>query len=115
MVDIHFYFDVVSPYAFLAFQCVKLNEAIWGDSAQVVLHPVFLGGVMKLSGNRPPGLVPPKARYMMQDLALGAAVLGQSAMCFPAAFPPNTLWAMRVLQYLHLGGRGALWGPNDAR
>ena len=39
----------------------------------LVLRPFFLGGVMKMSGNRPPMTVPAKGVYMNKDLDRNAA------------------------------------------
>ncbi len=41
MKEIHFYFDVISPYAWLAFQA--LPKALEGISHRVHYHPVVFG------------------------------------------------------------------------
>ena len=50
-----FYFDVVSPYAYLAFE--RLPQALEGLSHTVDYRPVLFAGflamhIMRLSGNR---------------------------------------------------------------
>jgi glutathione S-transferase kappa 1 len=61
--EIDFYFDCISPFTLLGWVQMFRYEKIW--NVNVNLKPFFLGGVMKNSGNKPPGLVPNKAKYMM--------------------------------------------------
>ncbi|XP_019856690.1 PREDICTED: glutathione S-transferase kappa 1-like [Amphimedon queenslandica] len=60
------YYDVVSPYTWVAFEVLCRYRSRWNMSLE--LKPFFLGGIMQLSGNRPPGMVPNKAAYMVTDL-----------------------------------------------
>ena len=60
------YYDIVSPYSYVAFQILLRYEKIWNIDLQVI--PVFLGGIMKASHNKPPALVPLKGRYLYKDL-----------------------------------------------
>ena len=49
-----YYFDVVSPYNAFAFATLMRYRARWGLEIDAV--PIFLGGVMQATGNRPPAL-----------------------------------------------------------
>uniref|UniRef100_S4RZZ3 Glutathione S-transferase kappa n=2 Tax=Petromyzon marinus TaxID=7757 RepID=S4RZZ3_PETMA len=63
---VEIFYDVVSPYSWLGFEILCRYRSVW--NIDVRLRPAFLGGVMAASGNKPPGLVPNKARYMAKDL-----------------------------------------------
>ena len=63
MSTVELYFDVVSPYSFLAFAELQRLQEPWRFSLS--LHPVFQGAVMASTGNTPPALVPAKRRYML--------------------------------------------------
>lgn len=65
-ITVDFFYDVVSPYSYLAFETLLRYRTPW--NLDVRLKPFFLGGVMKETNNRPPGLVPNKAAYMATDL-----------------------------------------------
>eukprot|EP00808_Paulinella_micropora_P019590 g59954.t1 len=50
-----FYYDCISPFAFLAFQVLRRYEKLWAArGVQVRLMPVLLGGIMAGSKNVPP-------------------------------------------------------------
>lgn len=89
---VEFFFDVVSPYSYVAAVQVArsplLKDAEW--------RPFLLGGVMKASGNQPPMTVAAKAQYMVHDLSRLFAYYGMRFQ-FPAVFPANSLTAMRAL------------------
>ncbi|KHJ85682.1 hypothetical protein OESDEN_14587, partial [Oesophagostomum dentatum] len=65
-VQIDLYYDVISPYAWIAFESLLRYEKVW--SIKVNLKPFSLRGIMQSSGNRPPGLVPAKGLYMLKDI-----------------------------------------------
>ena len=88
---VEIFYDVVSPYSWLAFEVISIvfiisifRCAVNSSYYQVlcryrphwnmnlVLRPCFLGGIMKESGNRPPMMVPLKALYMNKDLIRNA-------------------------------------------
>lgn len=61
---IDFYYDIVSPYTYIGFEVLCRHRAVW--NLAINFRPFFLGGVMKGANNRPPGVVPHKADYMMK-------------------------------------------------
>ena len=64
---LEFFFDYMSPTSFLGWAVVP--GVIERTGAELKIKPMFLGGVMKATGNQPPGLVPAKGKYMQQDMA----------------------------------------------
>ncbi|XP_065916501.1 glutathione S-transferase kappa 1-like [Dysidea avara] len=64
--QIKLFYDVLSPYSWIAFEVLHRYRQKWNLHLQ--LCPFFLSGIMQLSENRPPGVVPLKARYMGKDI-----------------------------------------------
>ena len=64
---LEFFFDYISPTAYIAQAVVP--SVIERTGATLKLRPMFLGGVMQATGNRPPGTVPAKGKYLGADLA----------------------------------------------
>jgi len=94
MSTIEFFYDVVSPYSYLASTRI---EAIAADcGAQVQFRPFLLGGLMKAVGNTPPAYLAPRGAYMLKDLQRWGRYYGVPVR-IPASFPPNSLLAQRVL------------------
>jgi len=89
---VEFFFDVVSPYSYVA--AVQVSRSPLLKAAE--WRPFLLGGVMKASGNQPPMTVPAKAQYMARDLSRLFAYYGMRFR-FPSVFPANSLTAMRAL------------------
>ena len=67
---VEFYFDVMSPYTYFAFQVLKRYASLW--KLEVRLIPFNLGGIMKGSGNTPPAMVANKAVFLSNDLTRNA-------------------------------------------
>lgn len=88
-----FFFDFVSPTAYLAWHAAP--AVIERSGAEMALRPMFLGGVMQASGNKPPGTVPAKARYLGIDLQRCARHLDVPFHMNPA-FPFNSRPALRA-------------------
>lgn len=89
---VEFFFDVVSPYSYIAAIQVARSAAL----ADAEWRPFFLGGVFKATGNVPPLSVPAKGRYMAKDLQRLFAYY-DTRFSFPSVFPTNSLTAMRAL------------------
>ena len=98
---VEFFFDVVSPWSYLAFEVITRYHRAAPASFDLQLKPFFLGGVMKASGNSPPITVPLKGAHMMLDLARSAPYCGV-AIRQPSTFPANTISFQRVLTSLTL-------------
>lgn len=84
---VEFFFDYVSPTSYIAhFLLPGLAER---TGARVVYRPMFLGGVMRATGNQPPVAVPAKGAYMVRDMARCARRVGVPLHHNPH-FPMNT-------------------------
>ena len=62
------FYDVISPYTHLALHTWSryTTKNLW--KTNLVLRPMFLGGVMKATGNKPPAVLKQKGAFMAQDL-----------------------------------------------
>jgi 2-hydroxychromene-2-carboxylate isomerase len=100
-----FWFDVGSPYSYVAWKALPALEARTG--AKAALRPMLLGGVFKATGNRSPVEVPAKGRWTDVDLARWAHRVGAPFERNPW-FPVNTLALMRGAAGLRLRDPDAL-------
>lgn len=70
------YVDIVSFYSYVGFADLRRNlDKLAAHGVEVEFHPVFLGGINNLSGNKPPWLLPAKAAYLSNDAYRAAARL----------------------------------------
>jgi 2-hydroxychromene-2-carboxylate isomerase len=58
--QVEFFYDFTSPTAYLAW--ARLPAIAQRTGAKIIYRPMFLGGVMQTTGNRPPGTLPQKAQ-----------------------------------------------------
>eukprot|EP01112_Ceratiomyxa_fruticulosa_P011297 TRINITY_DN3055_c0_g1_i1.p1 TRINITY_DN3055_c0_g1~~TRINITY_DN3055_c0_g1_i1.p1 ORF type:complete len:224 (+),score=47.47 TRINITY_DN3055_c0_g1_i1:166-837(+) len=92
--SVQFYYDLLSPYSFFAFEVLKRYEQRW--SLDIDMVPVLLGGIFQSTGNKSPITVPTKAVYVPIDL-------GRLSRCsdvplkLPSTFPNNSLTVMRMM------------------
>ena len=93
---VEFYYDLVSPYSYLARR--RLEEICRRNGAELVLKPILLGAVHKMNGNWAPIDTPAKARYQARDLRRWAERYGLP-MRFPDPFPFRTLKTMRAAMF----------------
>lgn len=105
---IELFYDVVSPYSWLAFEVMCRYRNMW--NIDLKLRPAFLGGIMQGSGNKPPAVIPNKFAYMAKDLArLGQyfdVPLRYPSDPFEVMFNKGSLPAMRFLTAVHEGEKG---------
>lgn len=94
MKQLDFFFDLSSPYSYLAStQMQALGER---TGAAIAWRPMVLGAVFKAVGNEMPARVPAKARWMAQDLQRWADHYGVPWR-MSSYFPANTIKAMRLI------------------
>ncbi|XP_070280169.1 glutathione S-transferase kappa 1 [Myotis yumanensis] len=101
---VELFYDVLSPYSWLGFEILCRYKNIWNVHLQ--LRPTFIAGVMKNSGNKPPALLPLKAKYLTNDIKL----LGQHIQVpiqlpkdfFSVILEKGSLSAMRFLTAVNL-------------
>ena len=86
--QVEFFYDFTSPTAYLAW--TRLPAIAQRTGATIVYRPMFLGGVMQTTGNRPPGTVAAKAKWMAADLQ-------RWAKRFNTPYQPNPHFPMMTL------------------
>lgn len=102
MKSVEFYFDLGSPYSYLAYY--RLLQMAEQQEIQIVYKPILLGGVFKATGNRSPIEIPVKGVYSILDMQRWSEYY-HIPMHMNPHFPMNTLTLMRILtgvQLLHL-------------
>jgi 2-hydroxychromene-2-carboxylate isomerase len=117
---LEFIFDFGSPNAYLAYRA--LPPVLARTGAELVITPCLLGGLFKLTDNRPPLVafagVKGKVEYEKLEIKRFIAKHGLTKFRMNPHFPVNTLMLMRGLvaarlrgeeaAYLEMGLRG-LW------
>ena len=93
MKHITFYFDVISPYAYLAFE--RLPEVLQGISYEVTYKPVLFAGMLKHHGQLGPAEIPSKREWTYRQVQWLADELGIELQ-LPASHPFNPLALMRL-------------------
>ena len=93
MNQITFYFDVISPYAYLAFE--HMPQALQGISYQVKYQPVLFAGLLRHHGQLGPAEIPPKREWTYRQVQWLAHQLG-IVMQTPATHPFNPLALLRL-------------------
>lgn len=94
MHEIDFYFDPISPYAWLAF--AQLPEALEGVSYTVRYRPILFAGLLQHWGQKGPAEIEPKRAWTFRQVHWLAAKHG-IAIDTPAAHPFNPLGLSRLL------------------
>ncbi len=84
------FYDYVSPYSYLADSQVSKVAG-----SNLVYRPMFLGAVMQATGNKPPGSIDVKGKYLRKDIARWALRYGVRYKRNPK-FPQSTLKALRL-------------------
>src|SRR5262245_48119490 len=102
---IDFFYDIGSPYSYLAATQVDAVGARHG--VPVRWRPFLLGAVFKATGNVMPASIAAKARWMLDDLQRWAAHYGVPFR-MSSHFPLNTLRTQRVLTAAGLADTASL-------
>jgi len=105
MKDITFWFDPISPYAWLAFD--RLPQALEGISHSVTYRPVLFAGLLKAWGQKGPAEIEPKRAWTYRQVAWQAHTQG-TPLQLPQPHPFNPL----ALQRLALASAPAGGTPN---
>lgn len=101
MKQVEFYYDLVSPYSYLAYG--KLRGICSGHGAEIVLRPMLLGAVHNTVGIQAPVDNRVKGRYSAKDIRRWADYYGLP-MKFPDPFPFRTIKTMRAAMFLKTRG-----------
>jgi 2-hydroxychromene-2-carboxylate isomerase len=91
---LRFYFDIVSPYAYLAFE--QLPRALAGLSCSVQYQPVLFAGLLAHWGTKGPAELAPKRDWTYRQVLWLARRHG-IRLELPAAHPFNPLPQLRML------------------
>jgi 2-hydroxychromene-2-carboxylate isomerase len=93
MKTITFWFDPISPFAYLAFE--QLPQALVGCSYAVEYRPVLFAALLNHWGHKGPAEIEPKRAWTFRHIAW-LAHRGGIAMQMPAAHPFNPLPLLRL-------------------
>jgi 2-hydroxychromene-2-carboxylate isomerase len=125
MTSIDFWFDPVSPYAYLAFE--RLPQALEGLSYEVRYRPILFAGLLKAWGQKGPAEIEPKRAWTFRQVHWLAhrhgieiatppqhpfnplALLRLLHACAPRGGTPNRRACEAVLHHVWRGGLD----PND--
>jgi 2-hydroxychromene-2-carboxylate isomerase len=102
MTPITFWFDVVSPYAWLAFD--RLPQALEGCSYVVEYRPVLFAGLLKRWGQKGPAEIGPKRAWTYRQVAWLAHQQG-CTLQLPRPHPFNPLALQRLAVAASADGR----------
>lgn len=105
MAQVEFFFDVISPYSYLAYY--ELQKIAARQQAEIIWRPVLLGALFKATGNSSPIEIPAKRRHALSDLKRWAAHY-QTPFQMNKAFPFNSLHLMRGAVGMQMKGNGEL-------
>ena len=123
MKHLQFWFDPISPYAYLAFE--HLPQALEGLSYSVDYQPVLFAGLLKQWGQKGPAEIEPKRAWTFRQVAWLAhrhgipmatpvqhpfnplALLRLLLACAPAGGTPNRRACEAVLRHVWIGGADA--------
>ena len=97
MERVEFYYDLVSPYSYLARG--EVARICQERGAELSLKPMLLGAVHNAVGLQAPIEIRPKARYQTRDIRRWAEHYGLP-LDFPNPFPFRTLKTMRAAMFL---------------
>ncbi len=95
MKSITFWFDPISPYAYLAFE--HLPQALAGCSYSVAYRPVLFAGLLQHHQHKGPAEIEPKRAWTFRQVHWQAAQLGVP-MATPAMHPFNPIPLLRLVQ-----------------
>src|SRR5580658_2214874 len=93
MNTITFFFDFISPYAYLAW--TQIHALAERHGREVVPRPVLFAALLDANGQKGPAEIPRKRAYTFKDAVRSARRLGVP-IAAPASHPFNPLLALRV-------------------
>ena len=90
--SIDFYFDIISPYSYLAHQKIKVIKK--NKKISFNYKPILVGGLHNLQGITAPAFIKPKLKHMISDCNL-IAIKDNFDFTWNSKFPINSLSIMR--------------------
>ena len=98
--EIDFYFDFISPYAYLAYKKIQSLP----KDIKINYKPILLGGLHNLEGITAPAFIKPKLKHMISDCDL-IAKKDKSNFIWNSKFPINSLNIMRGYLFINVENR----------
>ena len=92
MPSVEFFFDYLSPYAYLAWS--RIRGVCERRGAELIVSPVLLAGLLQHWGQLGPAEIPPKMLFAFKDCARSAILHGLPFRA-PRFHPFNPLTALR--------------------
>ncbi len=93
MPTIEFWFDYISPFAYLAWQ--RVHAAAERNGHEVIYRPVLFAGLLNHWGQLGPAEIPPKRLHAFKQVSRRAHALGVP-LAPPPSHPFNPLLALRL-------------------
>ena len=98
--EVEFYFDFISPYAYLAYKKIQSLP----KDINIKYKPVLLGALHNLEGITAPAFIKPKLKHMISDCDL-IANKNKSNFIWNSKFPINSLSVMRGYLFINAENR----------
>ena len=98
--EVEFYFDFISPYAYLAYKKIQSLP----KDIKIKYKPVLLGALHNLEGITAPAFIKPKLKHMISDCDL-IANKNKSNFIWNSKFPINSLSIMRGYLFINAENR----------
>jgi len=98
--EVEFYFDFISPYAYLAYKKIQSLP----KDIKIKYKPVLLGALHNLEGITAPAFIKPKLKHMISDCDL-IANKNKSNFIWNSKFPINSLSVMRGYLFINAKNR----------
>lgn len=92
----HWYFDVISPFAYLQWHQLRRLKAQGQLPIDLKLRPILFAGLLKAHGQLGPAEIPSKRRYTYRHVLWLAQQQG-TCLRFPPAHPFNPLPLLRLI------------------
>jgi len=94
--EVEFYFDFISPYAYLAYKKIQSLP----KDIKIKYKPVLLGALHNLEGITAPAFIKPKLKHMISDCDL-IANKNKSNFIWNSKFPISSLSVMRGYLFIN--------------
>ena len=96
--SIDFYFDLISPYSYLAHKKIKILK----EKKNIIFNykPILVGGLHNLQGITAPAFIKPKLKHMISDCDL-IAKKNKSTFIWNSKFPINSLNILRGYLFIN--------------
>jgi len=91
---VRFYFDFVSPYAYIGW--TQIHRVVEARGQRVEPVPVLFAGLLNAHGQKGPAEIPAKRAYLFKDASRKAHAFGLPPLQPPPAHPFNPLLALRL-------------------